>query len=136
MKISLKHLIVAFAASHFSGASIAGQVNCSPAVLGTGDKLTITLAQSLPDIAVITPKKLDGANLFMLNEMGSGLVLSNQLARQRKLVIDVDGAMLDGKNRLFFTPGNYEFVVSKNLESDDGTPIYKCKVKFTGLPRH
>lgn len=135
MKISLKYLILAVAASHFSASSIAGQINCSPATLGTGDKLTITLAQPLPDIAVITPKKLAGVNFFMLNEIGSGLVQSDQLVSQRKVVIDVDSAKLDGKNRLFFTPGTYEFAVSKNLETDDGTPIHKCKVKFTGVPK-
>jgi hypothetical protein len=136
MKNFSKELIFALAASFASASSIAGQITCSPSTLGPGGKLTITLAQPMPDIAVITPKKLAGVNFFMLNEAGnSGLVQSNQLLSQRGMVIDVDSAKLDNKNRLFFTSGTYEFAVSKNLETDDGTPVHKCKVKFTGVPK-
>ena len=114
----------------------AGPITCSPSTVSPGGKLTIKLTQSFPDIAVMTPRKLGGANFFMLNELGSsGLVQSDLLTRQRELVIDVDTAKLDGKNRLFFIAGTYEFVVGKNLETDDGSPVYKCKVIFSGSSR-
>lgn len=123
--------IFAFVTLFTAATAFAGQITCSPTSLAPGDKLTIKIEQALPDVAVITPKKLSGVNFFMLTEAGtSGLIQSNQLASQRGMVIDVDTAKLDGKNRLFFTLGVYEFVVSKNLETDDGTPTYKCKVRF------
>lgn len=100
-----------------------------------GDKLVIKISKPFPDFAVITPTKIEGVNYFFLDETGAGLVTSAQFTKSRGAVIDVDTAMVDGKNKLFGAPGVYQFKVSMNLETDDGTPNFSCKVKFGGAKK-
>lgn len=114
-----------------STSALAKEIECTPSEVRPGDQLTIKMRQALPDIAVITPRKINGVNFFFLNEIGSNLIQSNQLIRQRQLKIDVSNAKLDSTTPLFSTAGTYKFIVSKNLETDDGTPSYTCNVKFT-----
>lgn len=108
------------------------EISCSPSEVQSGGKLVIKITKAFPDFAVITPKKVGGVNYFFLNETGAGLVSSAQFVRNRGITIDVDTAMLDPKSKLFDAPGIYQFKVSTNLETDDGTPSFSCKVKFSG----
>lgn len=128
----IKQFATAAAISLLATASWAKGITCTPAVLQPGDKLVIKIAGPFTDFSVVTPKKIDGVRDFFLNETGVGLVNSAQFVKNRGTVIDVDTAMLDGKNKLFSAPGVYQFKASTNLETDDGTPQYNCKVKFSG----
>jgi hypothetical protein len=116
--------------------ALARPITCSPTTLHPGDKLTIKYSKEFHDVGVLLPRKVDGRRFVSLILDGSGTsdsIQLEELGRQKKLVIDVDnGRAIEATHRIFMARGTYEFVVSEQLETDDGTPQYSCKVRFTG----
>lgn len=111
----------------------ANEITCTPSTLGRGDKLKIVTSKAFGDLAVKLPYKFQGGDTQFLTEIDpkTAIIDSKKFMRQRGLEIDVDTANFNGPTKIFSKDGAYKFVVSTNLETDDGTPKYECKVKFS-----
>ena len=111
----------------------ANEIKCSPSIVHPGEKLTIKTSKAFGDISVSLPYKLNnGGTVAFLTEIDpeTALIDSKKFIQQRGMEIDVDTARFNKKSLLFAKSGNYKFTVSTNLETDDGTPQYSCKVQF------
>ena len=110
----------------------ANEIKCSPSIVHPGEKLTIKTSRAFSDFAVDLPYKLNGHNsLFLSNgDPTTDLIDSKKFMQQKGIEIDVSTATFKQKSPLFLKSGVYKFTVSTNLETDDGTPAYTCKVNF------
>lgn len=110
----------------------ANEIKCSPSIVHPGDKLTIKTSRAFSDFAVDLPYKLNGVAMNFLTEADpkTAIIDSKKFMQQRGMEIDVNTATFAGKSPIFAKSGIYKFLVSTNLETDDGTPAYTCKVKF------
>lgn len=108
------------------------EISCEPRTLRQGDVLTIKTNIGYPYIGYRTPTKADGMNLAVLPDdtEKSGLMEGKLFAAQKMIQIPVD-AVVNKATRIFSKAGTYTFYVSQNLETDDGTPSYQCKVTFS-----
>lgn len=106
------------------------EIQCSPSVVRPGDALTITTRQALPQLAVSVPDK-NIQSLFLVNDFDPGALMhSRDFMRQKGAVLPVATAAMKSGGRVFTKPGVYEFAASTNLETDDGTPQYVCRVTY------
>lgn len=108
----------------------AREILCSPSVVRPGDTLTITTRQALPELAVRVPDK-NIQSLFLVNDFDPGALMhSRDFMRQKGAVLPVATAAMKSGGKVFTKPGVYEFAASTNLETDDGTPQYVCRVTY------
>ena len=106
------------------------EIQCSPSVVRPGDTLTIKTRQALPELAVRVPDK-NIVSLFLVNDFDpAALMHSRDFMRQKGAVLPVATAAMKSGGKVFTKPGVYEFVASTNLETDDGTPQYVCRVTY------
>lgn len=114
-----------------------------PDTLWLGDTLTIRFRVPHPtDLAIYDPEN----NFFflvydhLLNEL-KPLVPHGRFARMDRLDLPASlraNAWLHGVDTLqpvFTKPGNYRIVLSKELETDEGTPIEEERVYYTARRR-
>lgn len=143
--VSLMFLTV-FLTSAQSRKPRTAKLKCSPAKLFKGD--TVTLDMVTPhggDLAVRAPDGTDFLVVFQPHNEGPDaqpLMEANEFMKldQLKLVTNQTKARPwvygRDKNELIFTrTGWYQFRLSENLLSDDGTPLYTCRVHYTNKPR-
>ena len=110
----------------------ANEIKCSPEILHRGDKLTIKTSKAFQDFAVDLPYKFNRSTTQFLTETDplTAIIDSKKFMQQKGIEIDVNTVTFNGKVPIFSKSGVYKFLVSTNLETDDGTPSYACKVKF------
>lgn len=117
------------------------KITCSPRKLYRGDTLIITV--SVPhggDLAIIGP---DGRFSFIVyyqpdkNSKQQPLINRERFQSMAELKLATDQiremmwAADEKPNRLIFArTGWYEVRLSANLETDDGTPVAKCRIYY------
>lgn len=131
----MKHQILALLTSALlfnAAANAANEITCSPATVHPGEKLTIKTSRAFGDFAVNLPYKINGSTMAFLTEADprTALIDSKIFMQQKGIVLDIDTATFNHNSPVFAKSGTYKFVVSTNLETDDGTPTYTCSVKF------
>lgn len=122
------------------------KLKCSPQKLFKGE--TLSLDMTTPhggDLAVRAPDGTDFLVVFEPHDEGPNaqpLMEAEKFMKlgQLKLVTDQTKARPweygRDKNELIFTrTGWYQVRLSENLLSDDGTPLYSCRVHYTNRPR-
>lgn len=134
--------IAAFVTVHAQAAPGKGAspVTCSPAEVHPGDTLTVTTTQPFQYLAFKTPAK--GVRMeqivYPAPEDPSTVMMDGEaFSKKRSIGIDVakakftrPGAKASTAAPIFDKAGMYTFLVSENMETDDGTPVYSCKVKY------
>jgi hypothetical protein len=106
------------------------EISCSPSVVRPGDTLTITTRNPLPQLSVRVPDKKIGS-LFLVNDFDpAALMHSRDFMQQKGAVLPVAMAAMKSGEKVFTRPGVYVFSASTNLETDDGTPQYMCRVTY------
>lgn len=131
----MRHQILALLTSALlfnAAANAANEITCSPATLHPGDKLVIKTSRPFGSFAVNLPYKINGNSMVFLTEEDprTALIDSKKLMQQKGIVIDVDNTTFNQNSPVFAKSGTYKFLISTNLETDDGTPAYSCSVKF------
>jgi hypothetical protein len=128
-----------FEANH-GGVQLDERITCSPRRLYRGE--TLVLNMPVPhggDLAIVGPKKSFSFIIFEPSENSKQQPLISrenfETMAQLKLPTDTVREMMwsadEKPNRLIFTrTGWYEVWLSANLETDDGTPIAKCRVYY------
>lgn len=122
------------------------KLKCSPERLFKGDTLTLDMATPHGgDLAVRAPDGTDFLVVFRPHNEGPNaqpLMEAEKFIKlgQLKLVTDQTKARPweygRDKNELIFTrTGWYQVRLSENLLSDDGTPLYTCRVHYTNKPK-
>lgn len=122
------------------------RLKCTPQKLFRGD--TLTLVMSKPHGGMLGVRAPDGTDFFVVYEPNneepgaSPLMSTEEFTKlgELKLVTDKTKAKPwvygRDKNELIFTrTGWYVVSLSENLETDDGTPVYQCKVHYTHRAR-
>ena len=116
------------------------RITCSPRRLYRGE--TLVLNMTVPhggDLAIVGPKKSFSFLVFEPSENSRQQPLINrekfETMAQLRLATDKVREMMwaadERPNRLIFTrTGWYEVWLSANLETDDGTPVAKCRVYY------
>jgi hypothetical protein len=116
------------------------RITCSPRRLYRGE--TLVLNMTVPhggDLAIVGPKRSFSFIVFEPSENSKQQPLINrekfETMAQLKLATDKVREMMwaadERPNRLIFTrTGWYEVWLSANLETDDGTPVAKCRVYY------
>ncbi|MBA2340647.1 MAG: hypothetical protein H0V88_09640 [Pyrinomonadaceae bacterium] len=108
--------------------------DCSPRKLWRGDTLLLTM--SVPhgrDLAVVSP---DGKFFWLRSwepenrEVTAQWFAFENVRRLRLATNEVAGITNDNKGLIFTKTGWYRIRLSDNLETDDGTPVYECKVYY------
>lgn len=106
------------------------EISCVPNVVRPGDTLTITTRNPLPELGVRVPDK-KVSYLFLINDFDpAALMHSRDFMRGRGAALPVSTAAMKRGEKIFTKPGVYEFGASTNLETDDGTPRYACRVTY------
>jgi hypothetical protein len=118
---------------------------CSPDTVWLGD--TLTLKMSVPhggDLGMTTPQK-EFYFLVQRAETESpprSILPSEQFETLRELKIITDKTKMwlyvagSTENQIAFSrTGKYTFRLSDNLETDDGTPVFKCSVYYINRKR-
>ncbi len=118
-----------------------GKLRCAPQKLFRGD--TLTLEMATPHGGMLAVRAPDGTDFFVVYEPHNEGPASRPLMDaekfmklgQLKLVTDQTKAKPwvygRDKNELIFTrTGWYAVRLSENLETDDGTPVYQCRVYY------
>ena len=106
------------------------EISCSPAVLRPGETLIIKTSKPFRQAGVSQPK--NGYLYLVADDYPEGLMDYKVFQQLKTLEIRSD-AKVKPNSPVFTLPGVYTFAVSTNLETDDGTPKYECRVKF--LPK-
>ena len=122
------------------------KLTCSPSKLFRGDTLSLDMA--VPhggDLAVRAPDGTDFFVVYQAHDEGPGaasLMDPDKFMKvgQLELVTDKTKARPwvygRDKNELIFTrSGWYSVRLSENLQTDDGTPVYQCRVYYNHKPR-
>jgi hypothetical protein len=116
------------------------RITCSPKRLYRGE--TLVLNMTVPhggDLAIVGPKKQFSFIVFEPSENSRQQPLISrekfESMAQLRLATDKVREMMwaadETPNRLIFTrTGWYEVWLSANLETDDGTPVAKCRVYY------
>jgi hypothetical protein len=144
-----KTSLIAFAvltasAAQFATAKGASPVTCSPAEVHAGDTVTIKTNKPFRYLAFKAPGKQGQTEMLVYPiyqgsaEDSAGLLMNSEaFSKGRSASVDVSkakfrkaGATGPATNVVFDKPGTYTFMVSENMETDDGTPTYECKVKY------
>ncbi len=129
-----------------SNASRKVKLKCSPQKLFRGDTLTLEMATPHGgDLAVRTPDGTDFLVVYEPHDEGPAarpLMDAEEFMRLRQLNLITDKTKARPweygreKNELIFTrTGWYAVRLSENLLSDDGTPVYQCRVYYSHRPR-
>ena len=103
------------------------EILCTPAVLRPGETLIIQTSRPFPQVGVFQPK--NGYLALVSDDYPEGLADYKVFQQLKTLEIRSD-AKVKPNRPVFTLPGVYTFAVSTNLETDDGTPRYECKVNF------
>lgn len=106
------------------------EISCTPNVVRPGDTLVIKTNKAYPDFGVRVPDKNVKFILLVAGGYPEGLMDSDKFAKQSGIEINVSEAKVKPDTRVFTKEGVYGFVVSSNLETDDGTPSFECKVRY------
>jgi hypothetical protein len=118
-------------------------LKCAPRALGSGD--TLVLSMSMPHPAELAVTHPDGTPFFLVYDPDSDTRADSgplypkdtfrRLREVRLRVAEATGTPWVGgreKNeRIFTTPGIYEFRLTEILETED-LPIYRCTVRYNG----
>lgn len=107
------------------------EISCTPDVVRPGDTLVIKTSKGYSDLGVRVPDKNVKFILLVAQGYSEGLMDSGQFSRQMAIQIPVADAKVKPNTRVFTKEGTYGFVASTNLETDDGTPAYECKVRYS-----
>lgn len=107
------------------------EISCTPDVVRPGDTLVIKTSKSYPSLGVRVPDKNVKFILLVAGIYPEGLMDDAKFAKQMGIDINVAEAKVKPNTRVFTKEGIYGFVVSQNLETDDGTPSFECKVRYT-----
>lgn len=114
-----------------TGSSSKGkEISCSPAVVRPGDILAIKTNKSYPDFGVRVPDKNVKFIMLVTAAYPEGLMDSEKFGKQMGINVDVSEAKIKPNTRIFTKEGIYRFVVSRNLETDDGTPSFECSIRY------
>jgi hypothetical protein len=130
-----------------SNASRKVKLKCSPQTVFRGDTLTLEMATPHGgDLAVRSP---DGTDFLVVYKPQEAQARSRSLMdpeefmklAQLNLITDKTKARpwVYGRNKdelIFTRTGWYAVRLSENLLSDDGTPVYQCKVYYSHRRRH
>lgn len=117
-------------ASAIAQSNAGREISCSPSVVRPGDTLTVTTRNPLPELGVAVPDKNVGY-LFLINDYDpAALMHSREFIRQKSVVLPIATAAMKNGTKVFTKPGVYKFAASTNLETDDGTPHYVCRVTY------
>lgn len=122
------------------------RLKCSPQKLLRGDILTLDMATPHGgDLAVRAPDGTDFLIVYVENDEGPGagsLMNPKEFINLSQLKLFTDKSKARpwvygrDKNELIFTrPGWYQVRLSENLQTDDGTPVYQCRVYYSNKPR-
>lgn len=117
------------------------KLKCSPQKLFRGDTLSLEMATPHGgDLAVRAPDGTDFFVVYIPNDDGPGsgpLMDQKEFVKlgQLRLITDKTKARpwVYGreKNELIFTKtGWYQVRLSENLQTDDGTPVFTCRVYY------
>ena len=115
------------------------EFGCSPRKLRRGGTLVLTMsAPHGRDLAIISPD--DRFSWLRSWEPQDGEATARWYAFEKVRRLELSAAEVTGKashhnNELIFTKtGWYRVRLSDNLETDDGTPFYECKVYYVHKP--
>ena len=111
---------------------------CTPATVTSGEFVTLSMESPHGgDLSVTDPA---GTFFFLVRggqSQTQSLTLSGDFAEVESVELDVEGAMATpyvyGDSTavlLFEQAGAYQFRLSENLETDDGTPSGECSVAY------
>lgn len=119
----------------------AGGLECIPSALTEGD--TLILKMPLPhgrELAAISPSGEYFMIVYHRIDLRSPLrpvMPSDEFTRLSEFRIDSKDFKAhpwrEGANvyqKLFTISGKYQFLISDNLETDDGTPVLKCTINY------
>ena len=122
------------------------KLTCSPPKLFRGD--TLSLEMAVPhggDLAVRAPDGTDFFVVYQAHDEGPGaapLMDPDKFMKVGQLELITDKTKARpwvygrDKNELIFTrSGWYSVRLSENLQTDDGTPLYQCRVYYNHKPR-
>ena len=113
-----------------SSSSKGKEISCTPDVVRPGDTLVIKTSQAFTDFGVRVPEKNIKFIMLVSDGYPEGLMDSDKFKKQMGIEVNVSEARVKPTARVFTKDGIYTFVVSTNLETDDGTPLYECKVRY------
>ena len=116
------------------------RLNCAPRRLRHGDTLTLTM--SVPhgrDLAIFSPDN----RIFWIKrwepddrKITTEWYAFENVRRLRLPTHTATGYLRRGEDELIFTRrGWYRVALSDNMETDDGTPVYDCRVYYAGERR-
>ena len=106
------------------------EITCTPNVVRPGDTLIIKTNKAYPDFGVRVPDRNVKFILLVSSGYPEGLMDSDKFGKQLGININVTEVKIKPSTRVFTKEGVYGFVVSRNLETDDGTPSFECKVSY------
>ena len=112
---------------HTTSSSRGKEILCSPAVLRPGETLTVKTSRPFLQALVRQPKN---ESLFLVSDDYPEGLTDQRTFQQRKTLEIRSDAKVKPNKPVFTSPGVYTFSVSMNLETDDGTPSFECKVRF------
>jgi hypothetical protein len=107
------------------------EISCTPDVVRPGDTLVIKTSKSYSSLGVKVPGKNGESILLVAGLYPQGLMENAKFEKQMGIDINVAEAIVKPNTRVFTKEGIYSFNVSQNLETDDGTPYFTCKVRYT-----
>jgi hypothetical protein len=128
---TIKPISLPTAKSQKSSFSKGKEVSCTPNVVRPGDTLVIKTSTGYPAFGVHVPDKNVKFLLLVSDAYPEGLMDNRKFSQQMGIDISVTEAKIKPNTRIFTKEGTYGFVVSQNLETDDGTPTYECKVRYS-----
>ena len=113
-----------------SSSSKGKEIICAPDVVRPGDTLVIKTSRAFADFGVRVPDT--NVKFIMLVSEGypEGIMDSNKFTKQMGIEVNVSEVKVKPSKYVFKKDGVYGFVVSTNLETDDGTPSFECKVRY------
>jgi hypothetical protein len=106
------------------------EISCTPDVVRPGDTLVIKTNKPYRDLGVRVPDKNIKFIFLVSDGYPEGLTDSAKFSKQMGIEINVAAAKIKPDTSVFTREGVYGFVTSTNLETDDGTPSYECKVRY------
>lgn len=114
-----------------SSSSKGKEIICSPNIVRPGDTLTIKTNKEYSDLGVRVPDKKVNFVMLVADAYPEGLMDNSKFKSQMGIEVNVTSAKIMPHTKVFSKEGIYSFVISQNLETDNGTPAFECKVKFS-----
>lgn len=136
----MRHQTLAILASALligTSVNAANEISCTPSIVYPGEKLTIKTSRAFSDLAVSLPYKINNSTIAFLTEIDpkTAIIDSKKFMQEKGIQLNVDSATFNHQAPVFANSGIYKFIVSTNLETDDGTPKFSCSVQFVSSGR-